>query len=184
MAVFKKNGNWWIDCYLNGRRVRRKVGPDKRTAQLVEKDLKVKAAKGEWLGIRKAKQITFAAFCKEFLSKQAGKAQNTIRNYEMNSRVHFIPMFGDFRLSEIRQRHIEDFKQERAKVVKHSSVNLELVLLGSILNAAVRWGYLKENPAKAVKPIRVAESEPKYLTRDQIAELYPACDDWLYTFVG
>ena len=64
MAVFKKNGNWWVDCYVNGQRMRRKVGPDKRTAELAEKDLKVRAAKGEWLGIEQTKRITFAEFCK------------------------------------------------------------------------------------------------------------------------
>ena len=80
MAVFKKNGNWWVDCYLNGKRVRRKVGPDKRTATTVERDLKVKAAKGEWLGIRKGKPVTFAAFAKEFLGRLVGKAANTVQN--------------------------------------------------------------------------------------------------------
>ena len=73
MAVIKKNGTWWVDTYLNGRRVRRKVGPDKRTAELVEKDLKVKSAQGKWLGIEQVKQISFSALCKEFLKKQARK---------------------------------------------------------------------------------------------------------------
>ena len=63
MAVIKKNGNWWIDCRINGQRVRRKVGPDKRTAELAEKDLKVREAQGEWLGIKQTKRITFKTFC-------------------------------------------------------------------------------------------------------------------------
>ena len=81
MGVFKKNGNWWIDCYLNGRRIRRRIGPDKRTAQLAEKDLKVRAARGEWFGIEQVKRITFEALCREFLSKQEGKAENTVLAY-------------------------------------------------------------------------------------------------------
>ena len=80
MAVFKKNGNWWVDIYLQGQRVRRKVGPDKRTAQLVEKDLKVKDAKGEWLGIRPKKRITFGAFyLKVYLPRRAKNADSTLR---------------------------------------------------------------------------------------------------------
>jgi integrase len=180
----QENGNWWIDIYLQGQRVRRKVGPDKRTAQLVEKDLKVKAARGEWPDIRTAKPITFRAFCAEFQTRLAGKAASTVKNYEVACRVHFVPFLGDLHLSEIRPKHIDDFKQLRANAAKHSTVNLELVLLGSILNAAVTRGYLKENPAKSIPPIRIPEKEPRYLTRDQVAKLYPECTDWIYTFVA
>ena len=51
MAVFLKNGAWWIDTYIKGKRIRRKIGPDKETTELGEKDLQVKAARGEHLGI-------------------------------------------------------------------------------------------------------------------------------------
>ena len=59
MAVFEKNGAWWIDTYVKGKRVRRKIGPDKKTAELVEQDLKIKEAKGEYLGIVEARRIRF-----------------------------------------------------------------------------------------------------------------------------
>jgi hypothetical protein len=29
MAVFKKQGVYWIDYYMNGRRKRERIGPDK-----------------------------------------------------------------------------------------------------------------------------------------------------------
>ena len=184
MAVFKKNDAWWIDCYLNGQRVRRKVGPDKRTAVLVEKDLKVRAAKGEWLGVQQVKRVTFEAFTKEFLSKQAGKAKSTVGNYEVACRLHFNPAFGSRYLTEIRPKHIEDFKQARAKVASFNTVNLELVLLGAIFNSAVTWGYLRENPVKLVKPLRVPEKEPPYMTRDEASRLYEKCEGYIHTFVS
>ena len=184
MAVFKKNGNWWIDCYINGQRIRRKVGPNKRVAGLAEKDLKVRAARGEWLGIDQVKRITFAEFAKEFMGKQAGKAASTVKNYEQACRLYFVPLFGNRYLSNIRPKHVEDFKQDRVKTAKPGTVNLELILLGAILNAAVTWGYLKENPAKNVKPFRIPEKEPPYLTRDQVAALYRVCRGWVRTFVA
>ena len=39
MAVFFRNDAWWTDTYVKGKRVRRKIGPDKKTAELVEQDL-------------------------------------------------------------------------------------------------------------------------------------------------
>ena len=33
MAVFKKQGVYWIDYYISGRRKRERIGPDKRRAE-------------------------------------------------------------------------------------------------------------------------------------------------------
>ena len=184
MAVFKKNGNWWIDTYVNGRRVRRKIGPNKRTAELAEQDLKVRAARGEWLGIEHTKRVKLSKYCQDFLGRLTGRAPNTVTNYEVACRVHFIPAFGDQFLSDIRPKHIEDYQQGRAKEAKFSTVNQELVLLSAIFKSAVTRGYVKENPVKQVKPLRLPEKEPPFMTREQVAKLYGASKDWLYTFVA
>jgi len=35
MGVFKKGKNWYIDYYVNGRRKREKIGPNRRQSELV-----------------------------------------------------------------------------------------------------------------------------------------------------
>ena len=35
MAIREKNGNFWIDTYVKGKRIRRMIGPDKEVAELV-----------------------------------------------------------------------------------------------------------------------------------------------------
>jgi len=184
MAVFKKNGNWWIDCYVEGQRVRRKVGPNKRTAELAEKNLKVRAAKGEWLGIKHIRRITFETFCQEFLSKPAGRAPRTVKSYKQICNQHLIPYFGTRYLVNIRPKHVEDYVQERVGIAQPSTVNNELRRLKALLNAAVRWDYLKDSPARGVKPLPLPEKEPPYMTQDQVSELYPACRGWIHTFVA
>ena len=77
------------------------------------------------------------------MSKQAGTAETTVANYEVNCRLHLVPFFGNRYLSDIRPKHIDDYLQERAKAAQHTSVNLELFQRKAILNTAVRWGYLK-----------------------------------------
>jgi len=49
MGVFKKNGYWYIDYYVDGRRKREKVGPNKRQAELVLKKRRVQVAEGKFL---------------------------------------------------------------------------------------------------------------------------------------
>lgn len=45
MAIFKKGKNWYVDFYVKGRRKRKKVGPSKKLAEQVLKDIHVKIAK-------------------------------------------------------------------------------------------------------------------------------------------
>jgi len=35
MNVFKKEGGYWIDCYVNGHWKPERIGPDKRLAEMV-----------------------------------------------------------------------------------------------------------------------------------------------------
>lgn len=63
MGVFKRNSNYWVDYYdAEGRRHRKKIGPQKTVAQLALKDLNVKIAKGEYLGIYEEKKVLFKDF--------------------------------------------------------------------------------------------------------------------------
>ena len=70
MAVRKdeKSGKWLCDVWVGVHRIRRLL-PDKRTAELVEKDLKLKEARGEYLGIREVKAIKFEEFSKDYLKR-------------------------------------------------------------------------------------------------------------------
>jgi hypothetical protein len=49
MGVFKKQGVYWIDYYVNGRRKRERIGPDRKLAATVlqKRKMKITEAKGE-----------------------------------------------------------------------------------------------------------------------------------------
>ena len=53
MVVFKKQGVYWIDYYVNGRRKRERIGPDKRFAETVHRKRKVEVAAGKFLDRQK-----------------------------------------------------------------------------------------------------------------------------------
>ena len=44
MAIFKKRGDYYIDYYASGRRVREKIGPSHKLAKEVENKRKVEGA--------------------------------------------------------------------------------------------------------------------------------------------
>jgi integrase len=186
MAVIKRKDDWWIDCYINGRRIRRKVGPtDKVTAKKAERKLKVRAAEGRWLGEIAPNKITLERFFEDKFKPRLQGAENTKKNYQVAYGKHFKSVFGKLKLYQIKSEHIEDFKAHRAKKAKASTVNQELILLGSILERAVEWEYLRENPARKVKRLRVAETEYNTLGVEEANELLATVpkNNWFYTFV-
>jgi integrase len=48
-----------------------------------------------------------------------------------------------------------------------ATANKELMRLGHLLNRAVTWGYLKANPAKALRKAREAPGRVRYLTPEE-----------------
>ena len=51
MALYKKRNDYWIDFYFEGRRIRKKVGPNYRMAQLALQKKKLAIAEGKFLDI-------------------------------------------------------------------------------------------------------------------------------------
>jgi len=54
-TLFKKHGNWYIDYYANGRRIRKKIGKSKKVAQVALVDAELAVVKNE-LGVATKRQ--------------------------------------------------------------------------------------------------------------------------------
>ena len=59
MSVFKKQGVYWIDYYVDGHRKRERIGPDKRLAETVLRKRKVEIAEGKFMDKRRPVTTTF-----------------------------------------------------------------------------------------------------------------------------
>jgi hypothetical protein len=99
MGVFKKQGNWWIDFYHQGKRIRRKVGPSKRVAEMALADVQVKKAKNDFLGVCGPKKILFNDFAIEYLEySKANKARSSYERDVVIIQKHLVPLWGDQRI--------------------------------------------------------------------------------------
>jgi hypothetical protein len=56
--------DWYLDYRVNGKRHKRRIGPNKKLADQVVMDIEAKKAKGEYLGVgvHEVKKITVADF--------------------------------------------------------------------------------------------------------------------------
>ena len=185
MAVFLKNEAWWIDTYIKGKRIRRKIGPDKETAELVEKDLKVKAAKGEHLGIMEERKIRFEDFATDYLEwSKANKAERTYITDQCIINRQLTPFFQGRHLGNVKPKAVEDYKTHRLRTIQPRTVNRELAVLRSMFTRAIEWQYVKAHPMADIKDLKYQKRPPAFLTLDQLDQLLEACGSpHLYTFV-
>ncbi len=200
MAVRKdqNSGKWLMDVWVGVHRIRRLL-PDRKTAELLEKDLKVKEARGELLDIRPIKNITFEAFSKDYLEYvRTNLSEGRYQGVESVVRATLVPYFGPYDLREITPKVVEDFKVEQAqrtksssseeevRSIKASSINEYLSVLSAMFTLAVKWDNVRDSPVRQVKRLKMDTEEPSYLSAEESNRLLEACreDRDLYTFTA
>ena len=176
MAVFKKGKYWYIDYYYRGRRKRRKVAPSKKVAGDVLKDVQVKIAKGEYLGIYEEKKVLFEDFAREYLEYvKANKSSGMAGNEEGYLKTNLTPTFGGRFLYEITPQDIEKLKANLLVKLEPATVNRYLACLKHMFRKAIDWGYLNGNPAKGVSKLKEPPGRVRYLAKKEIQKLLEAC---------
>jgi integrase len=176
MGVFKKNGHWWIDFYHQGKRVRRKVGPSKKVAEMALADIEVKKAKQEFLGVCEPKRKLFRDFAGEYLEySKANKAKTSYDRDTTTIKKHLVPLWGDFQLSRITTKMIEEYKMLRLEKVTPSTLNRELNTVKNMFRRAVEWEYLRDSPAKPTKWIKTSKGIFRFLSKDEAERFLAAC---------
>jgi integrase len=183
MRIYRRGKFWYIDYAYKGRRVRKRIGQSKKVAELTLKDIEVKIAKGEHLGIHDNKKILFESFGNVYL--EYAKTNKADKTYELNvSNLHALnPCFHEMYLSDITPQDIERYKAERLKQVLPASVNRDLTCLRHMLNKAVEWGYLSASPMKGVKLLKEPPGRLRFLSKDEIKRLMEELPDSTKTVV-
>jgi len=184
MGVYKKGKNWYIDYYLKGRRKRRKIGPSKKLAEQVLKDVHVKIAKGEYPGVYDNRKVPFEDYAEQYLAySKDNKAKSTYTRRDKVSVAHLTAAFKGRYLFDITPRLIENYKAKRLEKVAPATVNRELACLKHMYTKAIEWGYLKINPAKTVKLLKEPPGRLRYLRPDEAKKLVEACRSYLRSIV-
>lgn len=179
----KKGYIWEVDFYLNGKRYRKstKTG-DRKLAELFLKDIEVRIAKGEFaFNEIRGKKISLDEFINKYIEfSRATKAENTFL-LDRHSLTVLKNRIGNMLLNNISYRDVEDFKVNRSKEVKPASVNLEIRHLKAAFEVAKKWEYIKENPFRELKQIKVkGKNLPKYLSKSEVTMLLEAIPEGLF----
>jgi integrase len=182
------------------------VGRSKRIAELALQDAEVKIARDEF-GFTK-NDISIDKLVESFLEyNQTNHRQSTVRRYKAvtdHLRRYLAQRRPDIiALSQLTAEAIDGFKTYRKdswvtpngraakpgieangngqKGARARTINLELDGIKTMLNLAIRWGYLRENPMRLVKPLKVEDAKPvRFLTREECQRFLEATPSDLY----
>lgn len=173
MGIFKKGENYYIDYYVNGKRKREKIGPNKTLAKKALDARRGEIVREKYKLPSRKKPILFEEFAKMYLDHIRGYKKSASRDALSIKRL--TKKFGGERLNGIHQFLVDAYKVERRKEVSAASVNRELACLKHMFNMAINWGYAETNPVRGVKFFKENNQRLRYLSQEEARALIEAC---------
>ena len=168
--IEKSPGVWWIDCYVNGKRLRKMVG-NKTSALAFYRKIKTEDREGRLFPEKYQRQrVMFSELAKDRLAFVAANHSRPKGDNHLVER--WLNAFKDMDASMITSSMIENVLAEIKKEGKApATINHHLILIKAIYNRAIRDGLLSVNPAVRVKPCKLNNQIVRYLTPKQEAVL-------------
>jgi integrase len=124
-----------------------------------------------------SKAVTFTEFSRSWLATWAivRLKASGYREYEAVVRLHLVPAFGELSLSEITPEAIQSWVASLISGgVAPATARNRLIVLKRVLETAVEYGLIPENPVDSVAFPRVERQEMKVLSRQEVRLLLDA----------
>ena len=172
-----------VDVWVQGRRIRRIIGQDRKQAEKELKRLEAKALLGDSAGAYGERKIRCLDFAEIYLDhKRATTALTSHARYEKGAKI-LVYAFGDRLMSKIYPDDLERLRAARAKAVGAWTVYNEFTTVKEMFRLAVRWGYLHRNPAESLK-VPQGKYRLRYFTEAEEQLLLAFCHQDIYPIVS
>ena len=180
----EKNAIYYIEYRCDRRRIREKVGHNRKFAEIVLNKRKVEVAENKYLDKKKVTRIKFSDMADKYVEMFLKVNRPTWWKSEKHNLRHLGAFFGQKYLHEITSLDVEKFKIERLKVVGKNSVNKNLGCLRAMFNKAKEWDlYEGENPVHNRQFFKLENRRLRYLEKEEIKLLLSNCSGHLKDIV-
>lgn len=146
---------WYLDYYDANRKRKQKVAKNavtKDEAALALREEVASVFDGKYNIKRKKEKIMFKEFADIYLDDYAKFNKKRSWRTDRSCLKSLKKYFEDKYLTEITTHQIEKYKAIRLdQGVRESTVNRDLAIMRKMLNLAIDWNYLKQNPVRKVK---------------------------------
>src|SRR4051812_36108732 len=186
-SIFEKSGSWHAKWRVNGRQVKRRLGPVRKpgTSDGLTR-AQAEAAPGRVMANVTAPPVVERVTVEEAGTRliahleALGRKRSTLQSYESFLRVHLAPYFGARSLPRITPEEVEAFIAKcRSDGQSVKSTLNYLGLLHGIFDFAQRRKWCSANPCKLVDKPRAdhGDADVRFLDEDELAALIAAVPD-------
>jgi integrase len=181
MAIFKKQGVWWVDYYASGQRKRERVGSSYKLAQDVLSKRKAEIAEGRYFPERRKQTITFKEMAEKYWAMHGQYLKSKSWRYML---VIVLKAIGDRQAGDITAGELQElYNQLREKTSVANAIRY-MTLVKSIFSRCIEWSmFYGDNPTLKVKLGQVDNHRLRYLSVDEMQRLLAACSTTIYPFV-
>jgi integrase len=137
----------------------------------------IEAAKltGSYIDPRRA-ALTLGEWAEQWLASQGHLKPTTKARYDGIVKKQIKPRWGNIKLGDV--THVDIVAWINSLELAPATVRYVHRVLSLILDLAVRDDRIVKNPATGVKMPKVAPTDKRYLTHEQVAALADACGDY------
>ncbi|MCD6222010.1 site-specific integrase [bacterium] len=175
-TLYKRGNVWWFAIRCDGKKIQKSLHTSIKEEALARfKKIKEDLLLGISPSVLTQKQISFFELVNKYEDFiVSNKSESTVRR-EKGILEKVKNYFGNCPVNSITQNKIEGYLN--AQKVSNASLNREIAVLKHMFKKAVEWGYLKENPARKIKKLKVQEKKIRYLTDREIKRILDVCDE-------
>ncbi len=182
--IYQQGGEWHIDYRYRRKRVRRCLGTNKRDAERILRDVKLKiATEGVGLTLRGSHP---SEALQEYLtySKEVRKNVPNYVRYQRQILEGFVQECRVTKLEQIRPADVARWLQGRAQKVAVSTVRQNFKRARGFLRWCVRFGYLPHNPSDSVDNLPVPARRPiRFCSTAEVEALLNHSEEPLRTMI-
>jgi hypothetical protein len=151
--VYRRGKKWWIQYYVDGRRVREAAktpdGAAVRNSQEARTILNAtlgQIAEGRYAGPA-AERVTFDDLAEGLLTDYKANGHRSLADTERRIRKHLRPFFGGKRAHRITSVDVQDFiSKRRSEGASNGEINRELAGLKRAFNLGIRTDKIFRKP--------------------------------------
>lgn len=180
------NGVYWGKWRINGRQVKRRIGPVRTPGTRdgltkAQAEARLRDLMRDTTAASTAERITVSAAADALLARleQLGRKPSTVRSYRSLLAAQIVPRLGDRVVAKLAREDVERFVRVCvADGLAPKTVTNLLGLLHSILDHAIDRGWAVENPCRRVSCPRAEESSDiRFLDQSEVEALLAAVPD-------
>ncbi len=180
MALYRRGRIWYVDHYVQGKRVQESTGTASRRE--AEKFYALRISEVERGVYVKPVKISLTEFGERYLGYAKTHKRSWKRDEQMMSQLQ--SFFGNAQLGELSPLNVEDYQQKRVREVSPATVNREVALLKHMFNMAERWGFHHgKNPVRLVKFLREDNLQSQTLSEQEEQRLLAQCPAYLQDMI-